>query len=186
MTGFQTSEPLSAIEFKKWFIGRGGYLHPALHFAKNATGTSVYSRVDISSESTKILSCPFSLAIDFPLASAALRSLLGVAVELTEREAICSYIVLHWCTRDIDQEHSELQHWPYIASLPEAEQMTTPLFMREEELALLSGTNLYYASLDRKTGWQKEWERCRSVVRSSPHPEWVESFSWEVRGMALR
>jgi len=168
----------------------------------DATGTSVYSRVDISSESTKILSCPFSLAIDFPLASAALRSLLGVAVELTEREAICSYIVLHWCTRDIDQEcvlfpskfgptesesrHSELQHWPYIASLPEAEQMTTPLFMREEELALLSGTNLYYASLDRKTGWQKEWERCRSVVRSSPHPEWVESFSWEVRGMALR
>jgi len=79
-------------------------MHPALYFTKNQAGTSVYTDEDFLDENTKVLSCPFSLAIDFPTTHAALCSLLGIAIELTEREAICTYTVLHWCTRDTGEE----------------------------------------------------------------------------------
>lgn len=74
-----------------------------------------------------------------------------------------------------------LQHWPYIASMPRAEDILTPLFMHEEELGLLIGTNLYFAALDRKREWKREWERCRAVVERGSMRAWLDLFTLEVR-----
>jgi hypothetical protein len=65
-------------------------------------GTSVFTRQDLLDENTTLLTCPFSLAIDYPLAKTALVNTLGAdskdeISKLSERETICTYIVLHWC-----------------------------------------------------------------------------------------
>lgn len=58
----------------------------------------------------------------------------------------------------------KLRHGPYIASLPPASEMSTPLYFTDSELELLRGTNLYGAVLDRRREWKSEWEAMRAVL----------------------
>jgi hypothetical protein len=57
-----------------------------------------------------------------------------------------------------------LAHWPYIDALPPRESLTTPLFFSDEELRLLTGTNLFPAVAQRRQEWQAESEAVRSVI----------------------
>lgn len=56
--------------------------------------------LNLADGSTRVLSCPFSLAIDYSLAKRGVEMTLGMRIdgwEKKEREMICTYIVLHWC-----------------------------------------------------------------------------------------
>jgi hypothetical protein len=58
----------------------------------------------------------------------------------------------------------ELQHWPYIASLPPADTLRTPLQFTDSEMTLLEGTNLHGATLDRRRQWEAEYEIVKSTI----------------------
>lgn len=58
-----------------------------------------------------------------------------------------------------------LQHWPYIASLPPADTLRTPLHFTETEMTLLEGTNLSGATQDRRKQWEVEYETVKSVIK---------------------
>jgi hypothetical protein len=53
----------------------------------------------------------------------------------------------------------------YIACLPEAESMTTPLWFDDEDVAFLAGTSLAPALKERRADYQKQWEHAVSVLR---------------------
>lgn len=58
----------------------------------------------------------------------------------------------------------ELQHLPYLETLPPAQLLTTPLTFNDEELDLLKGTNLYGATTDRKRDIIEQHSRCQAAL----------------------
>lgn len=58
-----------------------------------------------------------------------------------------------------------LVHKTYLASLPPASNLSTPLYFTESELQLLSGSNLLGAVEDRRKEWSAESAALRSVLK---------------------
>lgn len=58
-----------------------------------------------------------------------------------------------------------LVHKTYLASLPPASNLSTPLYFTESELQLLSGSNLLGAVEDRRKEWSAESEVLRSILK---------------------
>jgi len=119
-------EPPQVQEFREWFKAHGGFLHPAAQFVQGShnpyvflaafsliypfiiepSGISVRATEDIPKD-TKIVSCPFALAITPQECQNALNELLGVNFSennsfstWTEYQLIATYIVLHWILED--------------------------------------------------------------------------------------
>lgn len=64
-----------------------------------------------------------------------------------------------------DRWPEALAHRAYVDSLPDAKNMTTPLFFTTEERALLEGTNLAGAVVDTETNWRAELESLQSLLK---------------------
>lgn len=70
-----------------------------------------------------------------------------------------------------------LNHLPYIDTLPPPSTLLTPLHFTTAELALLKGTNMLGACLDRRKEWEHEWRQVRDIfVEVDRH--WAEGFTW--------
>jgi hypothetical protein len=69
----------------------------------------------------------------------------------------------------------ELEHYPYVETLPRPNEMRTPCYYTDEELRLLEGTNLVGATRDRLQGWREEWEQLRELLGDK---ETTEKLSW--------
>jgi hypothetical protein len=110
----------------------------------------------------------------------------------SERQFICSYICLHWILGEsgyyyyflflpyirklihIDyRAPPSVAHFPYLHILPEPSTLLTSLHFSQTELEAFKGTNLYWATLDRRKDWQMEWSMCRDVFGSLR-----EEFTW--------
>ncbi|KAF9505830.1 hypothetical protein BS47DRAFT_1378233 [Hydnum rufescens UP504] len=192
--------------FRNWVRANGGYIHPALTFLSGPRGTSVLASKDILPNTT-VLSCPFDLAITRDLAIGALKAciwdsntsrkkgspqsdtLLYRAEQLSERQIVCSYIVLHWVilsdprsSGSTDSKTSpsavHFKHAPYINTFPSPDQLRTPMQFTAAELELLKGTNLYGATEDRQKEWQTEWRQVRDLL-SDVNTIWAEKFTWD-------
>ena len=74
---------------------------------------------------------------------------------------------------------SHLRHQPYIDSLPDSSELLTPLHFTPAELALLNGTNLLGATLDRRQEWETEWREVRDIFADAVIP-WGEGLTWYV------
>lgn len=68
----------------------------------------------------------------------------------------------------------ELNHQPYIDSLPDSSSLRTPLHFTEAELAVSMGSNLYGATIERENEWRNEWTQCHSAFST----EFGDAFSW--------
>ncbi|KAF8321649.1 SET domain-containing protein, partial [Clavulina sp. PMI_390] len=145
------------------------------------------------SADTCILSCPFDLAITKDLAFGAVKACVWDATHmletevskalpdridrLNERQIICAYIGLHWvCTDGINNGH--LKHRPYLDVLPDSSDLRTPLHFTPAELALLTGTNLLGATLDRRKEWEHEWREVRDIFVDAVL-SWGEGLTWD-------
>jgi hypothetical protein len=71
-----------------------------------------------------------------------------------------------------------LHHRPYILTLPSLSDLPTSPTFTPAELALVRGTNLYHATLDRVDELRAEWERTRDGVCVSALRECRDGFSW--------
>ncbi|KAF8589576.1 SET domain-containing protein [Ramaria rubella] len=187
-TGPQLSlEPTSITVFRKWIISRGGYIHPALRFVKGLFGMSVHTTGDLPCDS-KIISCPFTLAITPESSKQALSIFCHLSTDgaehlekLSKRELICTYLVLHWLLEEEGSDwslSSAFQHLPYLDTLPSADVLRTPLHFCETELSLLRATNLYGATIDRTAERRSEWERCRYYIGIT-RAGWENGFTWQ-------
>jgi len=168
-------------ELKAWLESNGGYFHPHVRLSKVASGYSVVATESLPPDS-KIVSCPFTLAITKDVARAALSVLLGSTTPLaswSERQLISTYLSFHWIIGDGQSSKGVLAHFPYVKSLPAQEKLRTPLHFTATELELLKGSNLYGATLDRRREWEAEFEECRGVI-STVDREWADQFTWEI------
>ncbi|KAF7352490.1 SET domain-containing protein [Mycena venus] len=170
-------------ELKVWLERNGGYFHPHVRLRKAPSGCSVVASESLPPDS-KIVSCPFTLAITKESTLSALSVLLGSpsTTRLTswsERQLISTYLSFHWIIGDGESSKGVLAHFPYVKSLPARDQLRTPLHFTEAELELLKGSNLYGATLDRRREWEAEFEECRGVI-SAVDREWADQFTWEL------
>jgi hypothetical protein len=69
----------------------------------------------------------------------------------------------------IEQRHKgkESPWYAYIACLPGADGMTTPLWFDDEDMAFLAGTSLAPAAKERKSVYYQQWEQALSVMKDA-------------------
>ncbi|KZS93388.1 SET domain-containing protein [Sistotremastrum niveocremeum HHB9708] len=180
-----SNEPASVRAFREWFSANGGSIHEDAYFEREKSGMGVYAKKGISSGQT-IVSCPISLAVTDQVARDYLVAVLSdphqVLEKWSSRELICSYIVMHWVSQEVDPEENSSRpkplHRPYLDILPPAPNLKTPLQFTDAEIDLLKGTNLHGAALDRIEERSKEWKRCLSLIRETSQ-KWADAFTWE-------
>jgi hypothetical protein len=56
---------------------------------------------------------------------------------------------------------------PYIAALPPAAALSTPLYFDHDDLEWLAGTNLAKATQDRRQSWRDEWQRASACLQDA-------------------
>ncbi|KAI0031678.1 hypothetical protein K488DRAFT_78949 [Vararia minispora EC-137] len=173
-------EPAVVNAFRLWFLSRGGSFHADVRHVKVESGYAILARKLLPAD-TIVVSCPFSLIITPTVCREALSKVLGGASVLegwSERQLLCCYICFHWIIDDAGGSFIITAHKPYIDILPNPSMLRTPLHFLEAELDLVNGTNLYGATLERKSAWLQEWERCQKDV-SEVRPMYAEELTWE-------
>ncbi|KAJ7498617.1 SET domain protein [Mycena latifolia] len=170
-------------ELKDWLQRSGGYLHPNVRLQKVPSGFCVVASESLPPDS-KIVSCPFTLAITKDVALSALSTLLGAPAisdlnTWSERQLISSYLCFHSIIEDYPSSPTVLAHRPYVKSLPSQDSLRTPLHFAPFELERFKGSNLYGATIDRQREWRMEWEQCQGVI-SLADREWADQFTWDL------
>ncbi|KAJ7490284.1 SET domain protein [Mycena galericulata] len=179
------SAEITLNELKNWLQRGGGYFHPHIRLQKVDSGFCVVASESLPPDS-KIVSCPFQLAITKHVALAALSSLLGPTdtfdpplTTWSDRQLISSYLCFHWIIGDDTSSTNVLAHLPYVKSLPSRDKLRTPLHFTPYELEQFKGSNIYGATLDRDREWKTEWTQCHAAI-TSVNREWGEQFTWEL------
>ncbi|KDQ54521.1 hypothetical protein JAAARDRAFT_38195 [Jaapia argillacea MUCL 33604] len=176
------SEPQNILRFRQWLSLNGASLNPNIQFIATPSGFSVHATAALDAD-TKVVECPFGLAITKDVAMDSLSALLGedgmwLCGRWSERQLICSYLCFHWIIEEANHSQCSLNHLPYLNTLPSPSKLLTPLHFTENELEAFKGTNLYGATLDRRREWQEQWEVCKVVI-DSVNPELGNAFTWE-------
>lgn len=153
----------------KWLAQSDSGFHPALHAAKSLSGFTWQTLSDLA-VGTKLVSCPFDLVISPSACRASLPSFVRQVEHLSDRQLMATYLALHKCV-----QQDALRHGPYAEALPLPEQLHTPLYFSDSELEVLRGTNLFAATHDRRSEWQKEWQQ---VTESLVDPAVHLSLQW--------
>ncbi|KXN92314.1 Ribosomal N-lysine methyltransferase set10 [Leucoagaricus sp. SymC.cos] len=163
---------------RKWLNAGGGLLHEGVCFQPLGAGNTVIAAEDIPADTT-IVSCPFSLVITEELAKRNLSKFISTneIVGWTERQWISTYICFHWILSN--SRPPELEHYPYLDTLPPSDSLRTPLHFTEKELEAFKGSNVYQATIDRRREWNEEWRRCQSVVIHR-NRDWGSALTWFV------
>ncbi|KGB77599.1 cytoplasmic protein [Cryptococcus deuterogattii 99/473] len=183
-----SSHITQASELIDWIVSNGGYFHPSAKLRiDESTGLSVFADDTIHPEE-KLVSCPFSLAVTSELATQAVCEITGIEEgqliwpkdlgkedePWNERMRIGAYLGLHWVYQERPDAEwpRSLVHKTYLASLPSASNLPTPLYFTESELQLLSGSNLLGAVEDRRAEWSAESKALRTILKE-------DGLTWE-------
>ncbi|KAI0065824.1 SET domain-containing protein [Artomyces pyxidatus] len=168
-------EPELGKDFRAWLVSHGGHFHPNFSVV---SGLSIVATEPVAVDAT-IVSCPLSLVITSVSSRSALSTVLGdesVIEDWNERQLISTYLCFHWILDT--QSHAVLKHLPYLNTLPPPPQLRTPLHFTQAELDALKGTNLYGATLDRRSEWEAEWLECRKGIMRID-ASWHDGLTWE-------
>lgn len=173
-----------------WFAANGGYLSPSM-ILQDTEELGIHGRAirDIDSHdapnSTELIRCPLNLTLSH-LNAAPPTQRLVIAEAIPYYEGTASSLVGHVAERTVgvfflveQRLLGEKSFWfPYIASLPKADDLTTPLYFSEEDMIWLQGTNLHSAARDRREMWHSEWESACSILRSKNVD--CSDYTWEL------
>ncbi|GAB1526909.1 hypothetical protein RhiTH_010083 [Rhizoctonia solani] len=114
-------------------------------------GHDVFAKNEIPA-GTKVLSCPFSMAITAPQSKDAL-------VALFQGDGANPLRVIdQWSERQTVSLPSMLKHKPYLDMLPPSRILLTTMYFSQQEIDLLKGSNLYQATITRNQEWRTEWQ----------------------------
>ncbi|KII86638.1 hypothetical protein PLICRDRAFT_55553 [Plicaturopsis crispa FD-325 SS-3] len=179
----EQTDPVSPPDgLKTWLQTHGGHFDSRVEFFPGPSGFSVVAK-DALPPDTTVVSCPFSLAVTPEHARAALRGILGQVGaqdidQWSERQLVCTYLVLHWIIESDPSVSPHLIHLPYLNTLPHPSKLRTPLHFTAAELGAFKGSNIYGATIDRQNEWKQEWQRCRDSIASA-NSRWGEDYTWE-------
>jgi hypothetical protein len=178
-------------QLEDWFLTNGGYLNPSLGLAyTQESGQHFIATKDIPASegsTTQLCKCPFSLSLSFlnilpsPPASIRNYSSESICTHLIDKlpKAAQSYFFL--CEQRLLGDKSFW--WPYITALPKEDDMTTPWWFGEEDLAWVLGTSIHISPGPEKSGvemrrgmWTRQWEEGIGVLKDAGAD--VEEYTW--------
>ncbi|TCD65147.1 hypothetical protein EIP91_003040 [Steccherinum ochraceum] len=170
--------------FRSWFASNGGYMHPHVHYSQVSSGFNIVAKNAIEKD-TEVISCPFNLIVTPSLARNALVDVLRLGLDgkdpfagWTEMQLMSTYIVIHWMDYEGGKLPSNLQHLPYLDTLPEPSKLLTPLHFTPPERVHFRGSNIFGATTDRENAWMKQHRQCQALV-SSANTSWGAEFTWQ-------
>ncbi|KAJ1302690.1 hypothetical protein OPQ81_003006 [Rhizoctonia solani] len=174
-------------KFSNWASDNFIFIHPSLRFVQSSGGHDVYATSQIS-PNTKLLSCPFNMAITAPQSKGALLTLFQgdhidvshILEQWNERQIVCVYMALHRIWQDVKNSPPPpvLKHKPYLDILPPSSVLLTTMYFSQDELGLLKGSNLYQATMTRKQEWRAEWQTCVQGL-STLDVDLATALTWE-------
>ncbi|CAE6514900.1 unnamed protein product [Rhizoctonia solani] len=191
MPGHPSIEEVSPTDpvknFTSWAADNFIFIHPSLRFVQSPGGHDVHTETEIS-PNTKVLSCPFSMAITGPQSKDTLAALFQgdstsvsqVLDKWSERQIVCVYMILHRVWENVKNSPlpSVLRHKPYLDMFPSSSALLTTMYFSQEEIDLLKGSNLYQATITRSQEWRAEWQACAHGL-SALDAELSAALTWE-------
>ncbi|GAA6008631.1 hypothetical protein JCM10207_007185 [Rhodosporidiobolus poonsookiae] len=179
-----SSSPVTALG--DYLKSVGGFFDDSLYGKKDSFGTSIYTSKSLPAGS-KVVCCPFSLAVTPTLARQAVPTSLFPShpsppsarpSRQPNHELLALYLCLHLLPSPLASRipDLDLQHRVYVDHLPSAASMRSTLYFSPDERELLRGSNLFGATEERERGWREELEEVKTWVLDE---EVRGELSWE-------
>ncbi|RPB17272.1 SET domain-containing protein [Morchella conica CCBAS932] len=161
-------------KFGEWIIANGGFIQESLVFTspESRVGSQMLTTAALP-PSSKLLTCPHTLAIDYQKVKAHYPPEFIEAV--SPHAALCTFVVGEWLKGDAS-------FWaPYLRILPR--EFDTPLYFDDEDMKWLVGCNLNAEEVKtRKKVWMEEWEAASEALRRqrSVGSRGAREYTWEL------
>ena len=158
------------LNFRAWFQGNGGHIHPDTEIVSAETGVALRtkSRIEDVRIGSNIVSCTTDLIISFQRAqtSPVLKELAHVQGETAGDQIILLrfFVIEQYLLRE------DSFWWPYFRLLPQPgheESLHVPFLYDEIDSEWLERTNLGQATRLRKATWKDEYEASIEVLGDS-------------------
>lgn len=150
-----------------WFTQHGGYLSPDVELVcSRAQGFHLRALRPLAQP--VVASCPLSLTMSVLNLDPAEKDVLHVPSPLVQcRGTIPDHILAYLML--IEQRHKAAGSpwYAYLACLPQPQDMTTPLWFDDADMAFLAGTSLAPAAKERKAELHQQWEHAVAVMREA-------------------
>lgn len=170
----------------QWVTNHGGYIADTVFVAQDDTrGVHIQVRTDLPeaiSKETRVINTPLNVtmsffnAIDYTCPKGSFPS-HGVVfprefIEAVGREETTAFYLMGQFLR------GEEGFWfPYLRTLPQPGQLTTPLFFGEHDVDWLQGTGIPDASVFRYKHWDKKFDEGMAKLEELG-VEGLEMFTW--------
>lgn len=153
-----------AEELLSWFTQNGGWLSPDVQIVYSES--QGHHMRALRSTTPEVVSCPLKLTFSSLNLDPSQREVLPITSPLQQCHGRIPGHVLTYLLLIEQRNKGKTSPWyNYIACLPAAESMTTPLWFDEEDVAFLAGTSLAPALKERKADYQEQWENAVSVMK---------------------
>ncbi|KAH0612261.1 uncharacterized protein H6S33_010313 [Morchella sextelata] len=144
-------------QFGEWIIANGGFIQESLVFTspESKVGSQILTTAALP-PSSRLLTCPHALAIDYQKVKAHYSPEFLEAVP--PHAALCTFVVG-------ERLKGDASFWaPYLRILPRA--FDTPLYFDGEDMRWLAGCNLNAEEVrTRRRAWMEEWEAAGEALR---------------------
>jgi hypothetical protein len=177
-----------------WFVNHGGSVDAQITLdIDEDSGQHFRALEDLeiptgSTSDRQVCKCPFSLTLSHlnllptpprGLHSCAGDSICAKLIDNVPTASVCYFFLIEQRLKGTDS------FWePYISALPKEDEMTTPLWFREEDLKWLLGTTIHTSGTDptksgvelRRGMWRHQWEKGVEVLKAAGDD--VGRYSW--------
>ncbi|KAF7717993.1 Uncharacterized protein PECH_004696 [Penicillium ucsense] len=175
-------------ELVNWILSQGGSLNDCVRVAQDASrGVHIQVNADwphpISPE-TKVLSTPMGVTMSYFNAIGFQSSQVSFSrhgVELPQA-FIDSVAVEETTTFFLMGQYLRGAGgfwYPYLRTLPQPGDLTTPLFFGEEDVDWIQGTGIPEASVQRYEIWDERYEQCMSKLEETGF-DGIEEYTWDL------
>ncbi|KAJ5759156.1 hypothetical protein N7520_006312 [Penicillium odoratum] len=172
----------------EWVCSHGGHLNESVCIAQDAQrGVHVQVKADWPTavpKETRVINAPLGVTMSYYNAvdySSTKGSFSSHGVKLPQAfieaaglaETMTFFLMAHFL-------RGEQSFWyPYLRTLPQPGQMTTPMFFGEEDVDWLQGTGIPDASVQRYLDWDKQYDLSIEKLEKAGF-EGSEAFTWDL------
>lgn len=150
-----------------WFTENGGQLSSDVQIACSHS-RGFHMRAVRPLKSPVVVTCPLKLTLSCLNLDPSQTEVLRIDSCLQPCQGqIPDHILTYLLLIEQLKKGKESPWHVYIACLPRAENLTTPLWFDDQDMALLAGTSLAPAVKERKSSYQQQWEQALSVMRGA-------------------
>lgn len=170
----------------QWVVGHGGHIGDCVCIAQDASrGVHIQVKADCPepiSPETRVFSTPLEItmsyynAIDYKSQKGSFSShrvtFPRAFIDAVGPEETSAFFLMGQFLRG-----SEGFWYPYLRTLPQPGQLTTPLFFEEEDVDWLQGTGIPEASVYRYEVWDRKYEEAIAKLGEVGFNGW-EEYTW--------